>query len=90
MIEAAHAVDVQFDGTNDARNGLSLNAALHRAFDRRLFCINPITLQVDTQPGGPGLDDLRITNPWLAGMAKPPQTDALEWRYEQTQKVWKS
>jgi hypothetical protein len=43
-IEAAHVGDLQFDGTHDARNGQPLNTALHRALDKRLFCINPITL----------------------------------------------
>jgi putative restriction endonuclease len=89
MIEAAHVVDVQFDGTNDARIGLPLNAALHRASDRRLFCINPATLEVETQPRGPSLDDPRITTPSLAAMAKTPHTEAIEWRYQQTQKTRK-
>jgi putative restriction endonuclease len=86
MIEAAHVLDVQLDGTNDARNGLPLNAALHRAFDKRLFCINPNTLEVETQPGDPSLADLRSTTPSLPGVAKLPHTEALDWRYQQTQK----
>jgi putative restriction endonuclease len=87
MIEAAHVVDMQFDGTKDARNGLPLNAAPHRAFDKRLFCINPTALAGETKPGGPNLADLRITTPSLAGMARPPWTEALDWRYRQ---AWKS
>jgi putative restriction endonuclease len=90
MVEAAHVVDVQLDGTNDALNGLPLNAALHRALDKRLFCINPATLEVETQPGGPSLANLRITTPSLAGIAKPPHTEALNRRYQQTQKTRKS
>ena len=40
MLEAVHLRDVADGGSNDARNGLVLSAAHHRAFDAGLFAIN--------------------------------------------------
>jgi hypothetical protein len=82
MLEAAHLVPVPRGGSDDPRNGLPLNAALHRAFDADWFAIHPDTLQVCTVPGGPSLAELGIVHPSLAGLANPPHRDALQWRYE--------
>ena len=82
MLEAAHLRPVMDDGTNDPRNGLPLNAALHRAYDAHLFAFHPDTLDVVTVPGGPTFDDLRITTPHLRDLPRRPHTEALRWRYE--------
>ncbi|MGW0083554.1 HNH endonuclease [Streptomyces sp. NPDC003393] len=81
MIEAAHLRPVQDDGTDDPRNGLPLSAGLHRAFDAHLFAIDPDTLEVVTQPGGPTLEDLHIATPHLRDLERGPHREALEWRY---------
>ncbi len=83
MLEAAHLCPVAEDGTNDPRNGIPLNAALHRAFDAYLFAFDPETLDVVTRPGGPTLEQMGITTPHLRGLARPPHPDALRWRYEE-------
>ncbi|MFJ6705745.1 MULTISPECIES: HNH endonuclease [unclassified Streptomyces] len=83
MLDAAHLRPVSEDGTNDPRNGIPLNAALHRAYDAYLFAFHPDTLDVVTVPGGPTLDDLRITKAHLRDLPKRPHTDALHWRYEE-------
>lgn len=83
MLDAAHLRPVSEDGTNDPRNGIPLNAALHRAYDAHLFAFHPDTLDVVTVPGGPTLDDLRITTAHLRDLPKRPHPDALRWRYEE-------
>lgn len=81
MLDAAHLVPDAQDGTDDPRNGLPLNAALHRAFDAHLFTIDPDTLKVVTKPHGPTLDDLGITTPHLQDLPHLPHREALQWRY---------
>ncbi|MFE2686198.1 HNH endonuclease [Streptomyces mirabilis] len=80
MIEAAHLRGDADGGSSDARNGLPMNAALHRAFDAHLFAINPDTLTVEVRPQGPTLNDLGITHPQL-NLPRLPHRDALNWRY---------
>lgn len=82
MIEAAHLRPVTDDGSDDPRNGLPMDAGLHRAFDAHLFAIHPDTLEVVTRPGGPTVDDLRIVTPHLRALAHKPHREALAWRFE--------
>lgn len=82
MLEAAHLRGDADGGTDDPRNGLPLNASLHRAFDAHLFGINPDTLTVETCPGGATLTDLGIQYPSLSGLGKLPHPEALKWRYQ--------
>ncbi|MGW5969977.1 HNH endonuclease [Streptomyces sp. NPDC055186] len=86
MLEAAHLRPVADDGTNDPRNGIPLNAALHRAFDAHLFAFHPTTLEVVTRPEGPTLAQLGITTPNLHGLARKPHKKALRWRYDEWKK----
>ncbi|MFJ9873113.1 HNH endonuclease [[Kitasatospora] papulosa] len=81
MIEAAHFRPDAADGTDDPRNGLPLNAALHRAFDAYLFSIQPDTLDIVTRPQGPTLQQLGISIPHLRGLTRRPHDEALRWRY---------
>jgi hypothetical protein len=80
MVEAAHMRGDADGGSSDARNGLPMNAALHRAFDAHLFAINPDTLTAEARPDGPTLDDLGIIHPKLT-LPSLPHRDALVWRY---------
>ncbi|MFF2659216.1 HNH endonuclease [Kitasatospora sp. NPDC058032] len=80
MIEAAHFRGDADGGTSDARNGLPMNAALHRAFDAHLFAINPDTLTVEPRPGGPSLEAMGIVHPKLT-LDRLPHPEALRWRY---------
>lgn len=90
MLEAAHLRPVAQDGTDDPRNGLPLNAALHRAFDAHLFGIEPHTLTVVPRPQGPTLEELGITTPHLRDLPRPPRTEALEWRFADWQQRLRS
>jgi putative restriction endonuclease len=80
MLEAAHLVPDAGDGTDDPRNGLLLNAALHRAFDAGLFAINATTFAVEVQPGLT-LADLGIQVETIADLSSKPHIDALTWRH---------
>lgn len=82
MVEAAHLRGDADGGTADARNGLPMNAALHRAFDAHLFAINPDTLRAEARPGGPSLGDMGITAPQLT-LTRLPHQEALRWRYNE-------
>lgn len=80
MIDATHLRGDAEGGSSDARNGLPMNAALHRAFDAHLFAINPDTLTVEVRPDGPTLEQLGIVHPQL-DLPRPPHREALAWRY---------
>lgn len=88
MLEAAHLRDFEHDGSNDPRNGIPLNAALHRAFDRQLFAIDPETLEVVTAPEGASVRDMGITVPNLGDLERRPHPSALEWRWQQFSEKW--
>ncbi|WP_369272576.1 HNH endonuclease [Streptomyces sp. R11] len=85
MIEAAHLRPDAVDGTDDPRNGLPLNAALHRAYDAYLFAIEPETLSVVTRPQGPTAEELGIVTPHLRELPRRPHAEALRWRYREWQ-----
>ncbi|MFB7943399.1 HNH endonuclease [Kitasatospora phosalacinea] len=82
MIEAAHLRGDADGGTSDARNGLPMNAALHRAFDAHLFAINPDTLTAEARPDGPSLESMGIVHPKLV-LEHLPHPEALRWRYDE-------
>ncbi|MDR3034942.1 MAG: HNH endonuclease [Kitasatospora sp.] len=82
MIEAAHLRGDADGGSSDARNGLPMNAALHRAFDAHLFAVNPDTLTAEAHPDGPSLESMGIVHPKLA-LEHPPHREALKWRYDE-------
>ncbi|MFG3441161.1 HNH endonuclease [Nonomuraea sp. NPDC047897] len=86
LLEAAHIVGYAKGGTDDPRNGLPLNVAVHRAFDAGLFAINPDTLEVETRPSGPDADALGIRYPaGVKDLPMHPHQDALRWAYERWQ-----
>ncbi|MFF0428990.1 HNH endonuclease [Streptomyces sp. NPDC004520] len=82
MVEAAHLRGDAEGGSSDARNGLPMNAALHRAFDSHLFAINPDTLTAEARPGGPSLEEMGVLYPKLT-LEHLPHLDALRWRYSE-------
>ncbi|WP_208646747.1 HNH endonuclease [Micromonospora noduli] len=81
MLDAAHLVPDAAGGSSDPRNGLPMNAALHRAFDSGLFAIHPETFEVQTQPGLTAAN-LGIYVATIADLPKKPHSDAMNWRYE--------
>lgn len=83
MLDAAHIMGHALGGSDDPRNGLPLNVAIHRAFDAGLSAFNPDTLEGETWPGGPTAEAMGICYPaGLKDLPRPPHRDALQWRYE--------
>ena len=78
MLQAAHIVPKEFDGTDDPRNGLMLCANHHAAFDANLFAIDPA---LDLWPGtGNTLSGLQISRHNLQHLGNRPATEALKIR----------
>jgi putative restriction endonuclease len=75
-------------GCDDWRNGIPLCATHHDAFDNHLFCIEPGTSTILCKPGllsaDIGLREMR-----LRPLKNTPHTEALQWRWDATQKDWK-
>jgi hypothetical protein len=82
LLDAAHIVGVEHDGTDDPRNGLIFCATHHRAFDANMFAISPTDLQIVSGERRPSLDALGIGRVNLSTLIRLPHTDALRWRWE--------
>ncbi len=87
LIDAAHIVDVQHNGTDDERNGLMLCANHHRAFDAQLFAIEPSSLRLSYAPSC-SATFLGVTKDSLVSLPNLPHDQALAWRWERWKKKW--
>lgn len=84
MLEAAHIIPDQENGTDDPRNRIVLH---HRAFDRGLLRIHPESLEFCVDPAH-SAEALHLSRKDLTHLAKRPHPDALRWRWEwQEQKL---
>jgi putative restriction endonuclease len=81
-LDAAHIVPDKNGGTIDPRNGLVLCATHHRAYDARLFDIEPDTLRIAVRAAGPDLGSQRIPRLDLTHLRRQPGRAALEWRWK--------
>jgi len=79
LLDAAHLRSYREKGSNDARNGVVLCATHHRAFDKRLFGIEPSTGLLVYRKGGPDASDLGITRSSIEHLPAPPHHEALTW-----------
>ncbi|MET4455454.1 HNH endonuclease signature motif containing protein [Bradyrhizobium sp. RT3b] len=82
LLDAAHIVDVQHNGTDDPRNGLILCANHHRAYDAQMIAIEPGSYHLKCDPKQPSFDELGITKTSIASLSAKPHDDALFWRWE--------
>ena len=81
VLDAAHVVDKEHEGTDDRRNGITLCVLHHRMFDVGLFSIEPTTLGLlPIQPFT--LADLRISRADISHLRTTPHREALRWRWE--------
>jgi hypothetical protein len=81
VLDAAHLIPKEHDGTDDYRNGLALCALHHRMFDARLFEIEPSSLRIcPTEPHG--LQALKITKTDITHLPFRPHRTVLEWRWQ--------
>ena len=81
LLDAAHVVGVEHDGSDDPRNGLIFCATHHRAFDADMFAIRPNDLQIISGKRQPSLNALGIDRVSLS-LPRPPHIEALRWRWE--------
>ncbi len=81
LLQAAHLVPKERQGSDDPRNGLVFCANHHLAFDANLFGIMPGTLELCFKPSGPDAKTLQIYFKDLCYLAHPPREEALRWRY---------
>jgi putative restriction endonuclease len=89
LVKAAHIRGKAQKGSDDWRNGIPLCATHHEAFDAHFFCIDPSSGVIGCKPGlnpsdiGLSFDKIRL-------LKNSPHIDALNWRWEATQKEWKT
>jgi putative restriction endonuclease len=81
LLQAAHLRGKAEGGSDDPRNGLVLCALHHLALDRRLFAIEPNSLEVCTLPNGPNLAELRLTRRSVQHLPKKPHQEALSYAW---------
>ena len=81
LLQAAHLIPKERQGSDDPRNGLVLCANHHLAFDANLFGIMPETLELCFKLSGPDAQALQIPFADLRYLAQRPHEEALRWRY---------
>lgn len=87
MLEAAHVVEVQDGGKDQAINGILLEAGVHRAFDVYLWTIEPKTLRLVTRKSGPTLRDMGIPIDGLSTESVLPASEAIEIRWTKFERI---
>jgi len=79
LLEAVHLCPFGSGGTDDPRNGLVLCRNHHRAFDEKLFSIEPEAGRIIYRVNGPTGAELAITAKNLDHLANGPHRDAIAW-----------
>lgn len=80
LLNAAHLCPVHEGGSDDARNGLVFCLNHHRAFDERLFRIEPDTLEVVVETLEV-MRDLGITRSSIRHLRHLPHPNAVAWAF---------
>jgi putative restriction endonuclease len=89
LLKAAHIRGKAERGSDDWRNGIPLCATHHDAFDSHLFGIDPNTNTLHCKPGI-NAKDVGLRETVLKPQKRTPHTEALQWRWSETQKEWKA
>jgi hypothetical protein len=79
LLDAAHLRAYRDRGSDDPRKGLVLCATHHRAFDKKLFGINPATFQLTYRSDGPGASELGIAKSAITHLPSKPHSESLGW-----------
>lgn len=82
LLEAAHIVTDEENGSNDPRNGLVLCRNHHVALDRGLLAIHPENLEIYFRREGPSKEMLGAPRNDLRHLRRRPHLDALRWRWQ--------
>ncbi len=81
VLDAAHLLPKQVQGSDDPQNGLALCAVHHRVFDAGLFAIEPQTLRIHCRPSGPDTKALRLQYRSLEYLPRRPHQEAPAWHW---------
>jgi|TARA_B110000263_G_C15270234_1_gene493122 putative restriction endonuclease len=79
LLDAAHLIDKQFEGSDDYRNGIVLCKNHHAAFDKKLFNISPETFELIFN--NTNAEEIKITKKDISHLALKPHINALKWRW---------
>ncbi len=77
LVDAAHIIPVDEDGTDDPRNGLILCKNHHAAFDRNLFKIDPNDFSIVVKDNLINISESNL----ITKTGKMPHIEALEYRF---------
>lgn len=80
VLEAAHIVAKQDNGTDDCRNGLVLCTLHHRMFDTHMFGVEPISLTIVLRDGLT-FENTYIRHSDLSHLVSTPPDEAIRWRW---------
>ena len=83
MLDAAHIIEVNDNGSDHPENGILLEKGLHAAFDANLWAIEPTTLKIVARENGPSLKEMGIHISKLPDSVAKPHSQALNERYKQ-------
>jgi putative restriction endonuclease len=89
LLKAAHIRGIAKRGTDDWRNGIPLCATHHDAFDYYLFGIDPESHAIRCMPGV-NETDVSLVEASLRPLKNAPHLEALQWRWRETLREWKS
>jgi len=78
MLDAAHIIPVDEDGTDDPRNGLILCKNHHAAFDRNLFVINSNDYSIDVLEHDINISEVKLNT----GTGQLPHKLAINYRFK--------
>jgi len=78
LLDGAHLIPWSGKGSDDPRNGIVFCALHHRAFDSKLFAIEPNTFEV-VLADGVSNDEIFLGCSSIRGMNEIPAKEALEW-----------
>ena len=82
MLDAAHIIEVNDNGSDHPENGILLEKGLHAAFDAYLWAINPTTFEIVTREDGPTLSEMGIKINRLEYSVPKPNSEALTVRWK--------
>ena len=87
LLKAAHICGKSQKGSDDWRNGIPLCSTHHDAFDHHFVCIEPASGSIMYKPGI-NQKDIGLRELKLSPLKNCPHADALQWRWNVTQKEW--
>ena len=82
MLDAAHIIEVNDNGSDHPENGILLEKGIHTAFDANLWAIHPDTFEIVARENGPSLTEMGIHISKLDTTIAKPHHEALAERWK--------